>query len=669
MNAAASISPAFRLRPWSLAAALIAAALALSFRALAERLPPAQWLGAVLAPDSADLRQLLIHHSFAPRIIVSILCGAALALAGTIFQQALRNPLASPTTLGVSAGAKLALTLATVWAPGLFVIGGEWIALAGGGAALLLVLALAWRMSLSPLAMTLAGLVCGLYCGTVAAVFILFKEHYLVGLFIWGGGSLSQQGWDVASSLALRLAVACALVALIARPLTLLGLEDESARSLGLSLFGARLAALSLATALTAFVVSLVGVIGFIGLIAPTLARLTGARRLRAQMMWSPLIGAALLWLTDQLVQTTGGLSGGLLPTGAATALLGSPLLLWLLPRLRVAPAPPRMGGDAYVSRLRHARPALTCLGCLLMIALAASLSLGRTPEGDWGLAYGGDLMAISPWRAPRAIAALSAGAMLAVAGVALQRMTRNPMASPEVLGVSAGAALGLVVALFAAAAADRHIQILAASLGALFALAAMIFVGRRSGFAPDRMLLAGIALGALFDAVVSALAASGDPRGMLLMTWMTGSTYHVDEAQAAWCAGAAALLLVFAPLCARWLDLLPLGDASGRALGVNLPHARLALLGLTAALTASATLVVGPLTFVGLLAPHLATRLGLQRALPQLVGAALIGALVMVVADWLGRMIAFPWQIPAGLIATLIGCPALVWLLARRSS
>ena len=656
-----------RLRPWMVAIGLALPAALLSLLSLAEKLPATSWLRVVLAPDPTDLKQLLVYYSLLPRIAVSVLCGAALALAGTVFQQVLRNPLASPATLGVSAGAKLALALATLWAPGLFAFGREWVALAGGAAAIGIVFALAWRKGLSPLAVVLAGLILGLYCGAIAAALVLFKEHYLTGLFIWGSGSLSQQGWETVATLTAQVAGVALLVALMLRPLTLLSLDDEGAQSLGLSLHGARLGALSLAVALTAFVVSAVGVIGFIGLVAPALARLAGARRLRDQLLWAPLLGAGLLWLTDQLVQRSGGVAGGLLPTGAVTALFGSPLLLWLLPRLRMAVAPPRSEAGAVVQRLNHPGLSLAGLGAMLILAFALSLLLGRTPQGEWAFAAPADLSKLLPWRAPRAIAALCAGAMLAVAGGVLQRMTRNPMASPEVLGVSAGAALGLIVALFTVTAAGREIQLGAACLGAFLVLFLIVMLGRRTGFTPERVLLAGIALGALFDALVGALTASGDPRGMLLLTWMTGSTYQVDGVQAAWCGLSALVLLALAPLCARWLDLIPLGDAAGQALGLDLKRVRLILLGLSAALTAAATLIVGPLTFVGLMAPHLANRLGLQRALPQLAGAALIGALIMVSADWLGRMVAFPWQMPAGLIATLIGGPVLMWLLARK--
>ena len=127
----------------------------------------------------------------------------------------------------------------------------------------------------------------------------------------------------------------------------------------------------------------------------------------------------------------------------------------------------------------------------------------------------------------------------------------------------------------------------------------------------------------------------------------------------------AAVLALVTLPFT-RWLDILPLGAATAKALGVTLNRARLALLLLVALLTACATLVVGPLSFIGLLAPHMARLVGFSRAGQHLLGAALIGMLLMVLADWVGRQIIFPYEIPAGLVASLIGGAYFMWGLRR---
>lgn len=644
---------------------LVGAAAAATLSNLVVQLPPALWLDALASPDVEDMRQMLVHYAFLPRLAVSLLCGAALGLAGTVLQQVLRNPLASPETVGVSAGAYLALALATLLAPSLLAFGREWVALAGAFAALAAVFALSWHKGLSPLSVVLAGLVVSLYAGAIGAALVVLRHEWLASLFIWGAGSLGQQDWSTTLWLLPRLGAAALAIGLMVRPLTLLGLDDEGARSLGVPLGAYRFAGLAAAVALVAFVVAAVGVIGFVGLAAATLARIGGARRLGQQLVAAPFIGGTLLWAADQAVQIATGPQGDLLPTGAITALLGAPLLLWLLPRLSLGAEAPALAAE----RLhRTGRPALALalIGLALLALLGLALFYGPGPHG-WSLALGDQMQPLLSWRWPRVSAAFAAGAMLALAGLMMQRLTGNPMASPEVLGISAGAALGMMVALFALSDAGRPLQTAAATIGAFAALLVTLAIGRRAAYAPERLLLAGVALTALFDALILVLTATGDPRAMLLLNWLTGSTYGVDAGSAVLTSAIAFGLLLLAPLFMRWLDMLPLGSAAVQSLGVDLRATRLLVLLMVATLTAASTLVVGPLTFIGLMAPHLARRLGLSRALPQAIGAVLAGALIMVAADWIGRTAIFPRQVPAGLVATLIGGPVLMWLLRRR--
>lgn len=657
-------------RDWPLVAILLsvtlaALAAAATLRNLSVQLPSALWFDAALVPDIDDMRQVLVHYAFLPRLIVSLLCGAALGLAGTVLQQVLRNPLASPETVGVSAGAYLALALATLFAPSLLAFGREWVALAGAFAALAAVLALSWHKGLSPLSVVLAGLVVSLYAGATGAALVVLNHEWLAGLFIWGAGSLGQQDWVTTFWLLPRLGIAALAIGLMTRPLTLLGLEDEGARSLGVPLGVYRFAGLGMAVALIAFVVAAVGAIGFVGLAAAAFARIGGARRFGQRLVVAPLIGAALLWAADQGVQLATGPRGDLLPTGAITALLGAPLLLWLLPRLSLGAELPVLAAER-LPRLRRPGMLLAVLGLAMLVVLVLALSCGPAPEG-WSFAVGDQLQPLLSWRWPRVLAALSAGVMLALAGLMMQRLSGNPMASPEVLGISAGAALGMVIAMFAVSDPGRPVQTAAAAGGAFASLLVVLAISRRAAYAPERLLLAGIALTALFDALILVLTATGDPRAMLLINWLTGSTYGVDQGSAVLTASIALCLLLMAPLFIRWLDMLPLGVPALRSLGVDVASTRLLVLLMVAVLTAASTLIVGPLTFIGLMAPHLARRLGLARALPQVVGAILAGALIMVLADWIGRALIFPRQVPAGLVVTLIGGPVVMWLLRRR--
>ncbi|BEM25048.1 MULTISPECIES: Fe(3+)-hydroxamate ABC transporter permease FhuB [Serratia] len=657
-----------RRLPLTLILLLLAAAGGLTIYNLAQQLPPAQWVRALSAPDIDDVRQMLFHYSLLPRLTVSLLAGAGLGLVGVLFQQVLRNPLAEPSTLGVAAGAQLGLTIATLWV----LPGGEFTrqlaamvgAIVVGG----LVFGVAWGKRMSPVTLILAGLVLGLYCGAVNSLLALFHYDQLQGMFLWGTGALNQQDWSAVQFILPRLLVAGALAALLLRPLTLLGLDDGVARNLGLGLSMARFCTLGLAIIFSAMLVSAVGVIGFIGLFAPLMAKMLGARRLAHRMMLAPLLGALLLWLTDQVMLGVTQVWREI-PTGAATALFGAPLLLWLLPRLRSAATPPPMNLGDKVPAERGNLPAWILVGGLvLLIGLTLALMLGKN-AGGWHWSLGAELDSLLPWRWPRVLSALAAGMMLAVAGTLIQKLTGNPMASPEVLGISSGAAFGVVMMLFMVPG-DAFVWLLpAGSLGAAATLLIIMIAAGRGGFSTERMLLAGIALSTAFTTVIFLLLASGDPRMGGLLTWLSGSTYSVEPAQALRTALVAAGLMVLAPLCRRWLTILPLGGATARSVGIALTPARLTILLLAAVLTAMATLTVGPLSFVGLMAPHMARMLGFRRALPQMVIAALLGGLLMVFADWCGRMLLFPYQIPAGLLATFIGAPYFVYLLRKQTS
>lgn len=654
------------LRALLLPGLLLAFAIALTGYNLQQQLPMVLWPQALHRPEIDDIRQMLFHYSQLPRLTLALLAGAGFGLVGVLFQQVLRNPLAEPATLGVAAGAQLGLTVTTLWVLPGGELTRELAAMAGSLLVGLLVFGVAWGKRLSPVTLILAGLVLGLYCSALNNLLALFNYEQLQGLFLWSSGALNQQDWSGVRFLLPRLAATALLAALLLRPLTLLGLDDGIARNLGLGLSMARLGALGLAILFSAMLVNAVGVIGFIGLFAPLLAKMLGARRLSQRLLLAPLLGALLLWSTDQIIVWLAQVWREI-PTGAATALLGAPLLLWLLPHLRTGGNPPALDSGDRVPAERQRLALWIAAGLLiLLLGVLVALLLGRSASG-WHWAIDGSWQQMLPWRWPRALATLTAGMMLAVAGTLIQKLTGNPMASPEVLGISSGAAFGVVIMLFLVPG-DALLWLLpAGSAGAAATLLIITLVAGRGGFSPARMLLAGIALSTAFTTLLTILLASGDPRMGSLLTWISGSTYAVDAAQAWRTALLALLLILLTPLCRRWLQILPLGGVTARAVGLPLVSARLSILLLAATLTAAATLTVGPLSFVGLMAPHMARMLGFRRAMPQLMMAAILGGLLMLFADWAGRMLLFPYQIPAGLLATFIGAPYFIYLLRKQ--
>ncbi|MFQ2074369.1 Fe(3+)-hydroxamate ABC transporter permease FhuB [Aeromonas veronii] len=652
------------LRPVSI---LMGLTLSLAYWELARQLPGALWWQSLFTPNLNDASQAVVHFSWLPRLAVTLLAGAALGLAGTLMQQVLRNPLASPTTLGVASGAQLALMMVTLFAPSWLLLGREWIAMAGGSLAMALVFALAWRRQLNPVVIVFAGLVINLYLAAISMGLLLFFQEELKGLLVWGSGSLVQNSWSGVSYLLPRLLAAAALAAVLVRPLAVLELDDASARSLGVSLQHLRFAGLGLAVFVTACVVSVVGLIGFIGLAAPAMVRLLGIRQLGQRLLWAPILGALLLAATDLLLQSLSRFWPVLIPTGAMTALLGAPLLLWLIPRLGIKSDTPKANTGLLVAR--HPAPA-RLIGLLLvglLLAVVASLLVGQGMTG-WSWPSWLRWQAQLEWRLPRTLAAGAAGVLLALAGTLLQRVSNNPMASPDLLGVSGGTFMGVIATALLLPALPLPLPLMLSGglLGAFGCLLLLVVVNHKHGFQPERILLSGIAITALFEPLQAIALANGDMRVQQLLSWMSGSTYYVTLPVAYGLVGLALLMLAACLLVSRWLDLLPMGSAVATALGISLNRAQLAILLLVAVLTASATLVVGPLSFVGLLAPHMAKLMGLVRARWHLLGAAASGALLMVSADWVGQQILFPQEVPVGLVSTLLGGAYFMWCLRR---
>lgn len=617
---------------------------------------------ALFSAQNAQPQAIILHGMWLPRQGMAIVSGATLGLCGWLMQRALRNPLAEPMTLGLTSGATLAMGLASLWLPTL--TGGPRMAVIIGGelAALLLVLLLSWRQRLSPLVMIQAGMMINLWCGALTMLIAIVNDRFLLTVLMWGGGSLAQEDGHLLLTLLPWLALCMLLLALLFRPLELLQLPETMVSGLGASPLRIRGAAVALALAMSALIINAVGVIGFLGLAAPHLARFGGARTSRQLMLHSALTGAGLLWFTDLCVSKVSLFNGQLLPVGMLTALTGGPLLILLARHARqhgIDTSPPPLVSARSAGRWVPWAAALT-----LAAAIVISLFLGHGLS-HWHWATRGELAQLLPLRIPRLLAAISAGALLAAAGVLMQRVSGNPLASPEVLGIGGGAAMGVTVYILLFPAQGSGFLLLSSLAGALISLLLTMWNSRRSAFNPQRVLLNGLALNALCQAAVSIVMLNNLAASSILLPLMTGSTYYISAPLAQVLFIATLILLALTPLFRRWLVLLPLGSVAG-SLGVSLPRARLGVLALAAVMTGLATLLVGPVSFIGLLGPHLARRLGVKGPLAQLYAAALLSAGIMTVADWLGRNALYPRQLPVGLVASLIGVPLLVWPLIR---
>ena len=609
------------------------------------------WLRIFDRPDTLPLDALMVQNNTLPRMAMALLAGGSTAAATMLMQQLMRNPLASDGTLAVSSGAQTALVAATVFAPSFLSYGTSAVAFAGAAVALGAVLWLSSRRGLQPLTVVLAGLVVSLYLGSLTGIVMLFFSEETRGVMQWGSGSLVQDSWRDTLGLLWRVAATALFTAFLIKPLTIMSLSDTQAESVGIPVKKIRLLSLAAAAFLGASVVGFVGMMGFAGLAAATLVRQTGVRTLPMRLICSFIIGALLLMLTDNSLMLLKHYRGIDLPAGAVTALIGAPLLLWLMMKTPSRPSF-QTASDTAPAAL-HTSRLLRLLPLIAIAAAVLALTVGRYDETL--------RLTIDPeyfvFRYPRVMLAAATGTMLALTGVMLQRLTQNPMAGPELLGISSGTAFGAMacVMLFGITSGSGWFWLVGV-ISALASLGLLMLFNRKNGLAPEKVLLTGMAIAALADAAIRIWTASGDYRVQQLLVWMSGSTYQATPESALTVSLlAAASLLLILPL-QRWLGLLSLNADVAQSTGVNVSLARMVLIASSAALTAAATLLIGPLSFVGLLAPHLARMLGARLPGQQLAAAALIGASVMMTADWLGRQVMFPYEVPAGMMATLIG-------------
>ncbi|MFC7458595.1 FecCD family ABC transporter permease [Brachybacterium sp. GCM10030267] len=279
------------------------------------------------------------------------------------------------------------------------------------------------------------------------------------------------------------------------------------------------------------------------------------------------------------------------------------------------------------------------------------------------------DYSAVASLRVPRTVIALAAGAALGLAGALMQVLTRNPLAEPGILGVNAGAAFAVVLAIVLVGASSPAAFVAACLVGAFVATLAVFTIGTLGAgvITPERLTLAGVALGAVLAGLTSAFRLSAPREYSILLIWESG-----DLSQRGWDTAApslpvAAAGVVLALALAGAMNVLSLGEDMAASLGAHVQRTRMLMVLAITLLAGSATALAGPIVFLGLMAPHVARwTVGPDqtRLLPL---AALLSAAIMVLADVLARVVLWPGEVPVGIVTALIGAPVLIVLARRR--
>nr|WP_275984124.1 iron ABC transporter permease [Paenibacillus hamazuiensis] len=332
-------------------------------------------------------------------------------------------------------------------------------------------------------------------------------------------------------------------------------------------------------------------------------------------------------------------------------------------------------------SILIHKKTAALSLVLLIACALAAIVSIGlgemaiSPSDVIRGMLGGGEeahRMVIQQLRLPRILTALLAGASLAASGAILQAMIRNPLASPDIVGVTGGASVAAVsfLTFFAGQFSIRWLPV-AAMCGAVAVSAILYSLAWKKGITPIRLVLVGIGMSSLTSAATTMMIVfhPKNDAGQAYL-WLTGSVYAANWENVLsilpWCI----VLLPLAFLLSRHVNIGQLGDDVAAGAGSSVELSRLLLLLLSVALAGAAVSVAGGVGFIGLIAPHMARKLVGSSFENMLPIAVLLGGLIVMLADLAGRTLFLPLDVPVGVFTSAVGAPFFIYLLyTKRNS
>lgn len=324
-------------------------------------------------------------------------------------------------------------------------------------------------------------------------------------------------------------------------------------------------------------------------------------------------------------------------------------------------------------ARRRRRGLVMTVLAALIVIVFTISLMVGNTfyPPGDvirvvLGEDVAGATFTVGRLRLPRAVLAVLAGASFGLAGVTFQTMLRNPLASPDIIGISAGSSAAAAFAIVTLSLGATEVSIFAIVVG--LAVAVLVYLlAYRGGVAGTRLILIGIGIAAMLDSVTAYILSRAAQWDLQEATrWLTGSLNGTNWAQVG---PVAIALLVLGPVLlaqSKNLAATQLGDDTAAALGVRVDRTRLIVIVTAVGLIAFATAASGPIAFVAFLSGPIASRI-VGRGGSMLVPAALVGALLVLVADLAGQYL-LGARYPVGVVTGVLGAPFLIWLIIRTN-
>lgn len=339
--------------------------------------------------------------------------------------------------------------------------------------------------------------------------------------------------------------------------------------------------------------------------------------------------------------------------------------------------APPGPARPVVSRRVRYTL-GLVGLGALLLIAVAMSLMIGSNAlppsvvmdvlsgEGSSEAHY-----VVADLRVPRTVTGVIVGVALGAAGALIQAFTRNPLADPGILGVNAGAAFAIAVGVAFFGLRDISQFVWLAFVGALVVTVAVYLIGSsgRGPADPIRLTLAGVALGAVFSGMTTGMTLSNPDAFDQMRSWNAGSLLGRDFDILVPVLPFVVLALIVAFLLAPGLNSLALGEDVARSHGANIVGIRIGVIAVVTVLAGTATALAGPISFIGLMVPHIARWMFSVDQRVILAVSVILAPVIVLLSDVLGRVLISPAEIPVGIITAFVGAPVLIAMARRRKA
>ena len=601
----------------------------------------------MISPENS-MQATIFVYATAPRILGGILSGVALAVSACLLQMIYKNPLLSSSTLGMVSSVKLMMVLGMIFFSFLtpyehFIV--QYIYT-------LLVIFFIFRISQKwgSNGIVIIGLLAGFIQSAFTAFFVLYHNKWLDSLFFWNLGDVLNSTWsNVWLLYGLVVPILCILY-LMRLSIQTLDLDTSTAQSIGVNVVRVHKIFIVLSVFLSVVVISLFGVIGFVGIVAPNIARMKKNITPKMIVLLSAFIGAWVVLIADftsQLLDKFGLFDSFMtLPAGVFTSMIGGVMIIILSIRYRIFDITKH---QLSIEPLGYIKSYMVWI--VMSIFIISTIFRGHT-DIDLSHIYDYIFMGENNFalqeRFSRLFLSVSVGLGSALCGAILQILLKNPLVSPEILGVSSISSCGIILALiFFPSYLNSVHSIGIGVLGAIIGFLCIAYVVQYGYLTTGGMVILGIALTATFSALSQVFMIFASAQQIYILQWLNGSLNSIDSHIAMVSMIIIWLCIVGLFVFKRYITVLPLGKSINISIGVPYKQGYMIILGICSILIGAVVVILGPISLVGLVAPYFAKFITGTRHKYYMFNTMILGAGLLTLSDGIGRTLHSTIQLP----------------------